>query len=1320
MTKFPALSRTAIEAYDQLSFPVWVFSTETLRILSANAAAQHWVGYDALTLQEMTIAELRPEGDQARVVEQIRRFDGTQADAGTWTIISRSGEHRTASFTWSKVTFEGAEAIVASIRDITQIIKVEVLADNLNKENEKLRHKASLSAAHLSSLLDGLPGKMVVLSPGEYQIVAVTDEYAKAVMVDRNTLLKGRLLDLFPDNPAEPQADGAGNLRASLRRVEALRVADVMNTQRYPIRQADGTFQERFWLPRNKPILDADGNVIYIVHRVEDVTEVLASQSVAAKDTLDATESRSLQLAEARTALFALKERETRLKTAEMLLDLGSWEYEFARGALTWSDRVFEIYGVPRDRDALDFDGYVALVHPDDREEMVSTYAHFFETNAPEIKFQHRIIRADGTISYIRGVGARHQVDGQEIVIGFVQDITAVKQNEEALMRQARRRRLAGHLARLGSWSVDLRSSHVFWCEETAMIHDEPEGFSPTLEQAIAYYIPEHRERIRAQFEACATKGRPFDDTLEIKTAQARRVWVRALGEAIRNEDGEIVAVEGAFQDLTDLIAIRDEAAQLSERLHATLEGMHDGFYLLDNDWRFQYVNTKAERLLQRRRDELLGRVAWDEFPEASRNIKKHYELALYKKRLVRFDEYYPPLNTWFEISADPTPAGLAVYFRDVTRQRAQEAHLRLLETAVSHQNDILVITEAEPISSPDGPRIIYVNDAFERRTGYSREEVLGRTPRILQGPKTQRDELDRIRHALENWQPVRSELINYTKSGEEFWLELDIVPLADEKGWFTHWIAVERDITARKQADLALQNNEERFRLVAKAAGSAIWDWDATANKLSWSDGLKDIFGHEVDPSGAVPTIWRRFVHPDDVARVDAAISSLKTGKDTSLRLQYRFQRADGSWAVVQDNAFALRDEAGRVYRVLGSMTDISEQKLLEERLRQAQKMEAVGHLTGGVAHDFNNLLTIILGNAEILEGELSDLPHLQKLARMSLDAADRGAALTSRLLAFSRKQPLDPKVIDVAHLIQGMDGLLRRTLPENIDIEIVRSGGLWKIEADASQLEAALLNLAVNARDAMPDGGSLTIEMANAKLDDDYVAMEPDVRAGQYVVIVVTDTGTGMPPDVLARVFEPFFTTKEVGKGSGLGLSMVFGFVKQSGGHIRIYSELNEGTAAKMYFPRSQTERKSVAAISPGRRIAGGTETILLVEDDNTVREFATAQLQGLGYHVLEAATGAEALEVLSQTSEIDLLFTDVVMPGGMGGRQLADKACKLQPGLKVLFTSGYTENSIVHQGRLDPGVMLLSKPYRRGQLAAKIREVLGVAEKQDQTED
>jgi PAS domain S-box-containing protein len=1295
--------------FDHVLLPVWVFSTESLEILAANQAAVDWLGYDLEVMRGMTIAELRPESDRLRILDEVRQFSGQTKDAGTWAIIDQAGNHFTAHFSWSRVNFDGVEAVVASIRDMTPVKHIEALSAELQAQNDALRQRAELSAEELSLMLDSLPGKMLVLTPGDYRAIAVTDEYARAVMLERDALIGRRLFDLFPDNPNEPGADGVSNLRYSLQRVEKIRIPDVMDLQRYPVRRPDGVYEERFWLPTNTPVLNSRGDLLYIVHRVEDVTELMASDTIGVTDAVGSGPIVFRELAKARTALFALQDRETRLRTAEILLNLGAWEYDLESRELSWTRQVFELYGIPKHSRAPNFKGYVELVHPDDREQMIATYESFIKGDKPDFEFNHRIVRPNGEIIHVRGVGARHAIDDKNIVVGFVQDVTSIRRAQEDLEREAQRRRFATRLVKLGTWRYDVEVKRLDWDSEVAAIHDEPVGFSPSVDQGIFYYIPEYRDQIRERLNACVESGVPFDEVCQILSAKGRKVWVRAIGEAVRDGPGKIIAVEGAFQDVTDLVIARDEAAGLSEQLRVTLEGMSDAFYLLDADWRFLFINHTAEKLLKRNREELLGLKAWEAFPEAPRTIGARYEQSKAEGRLIRFEEYYPTLETWFEITADPTPQGLAVYFRDITEQRARDEQLRLLEAATTRLNDILLITDAEPLDGPHGPKIVYVNDAFERRTGFTRDEVIGQTPRMLQGPKTQRGELDRIRTALLDWQPVRSELVNYTKSGEEFWLELDIVPLADETGWYTHWVSVERDITDRKRAEQSLLAKEERLRLVTKAAGTAVWEWQAETDQRWWSEGLQEIFGHDPITANTDPLAWLEYVHPDDSSRVETSLQRLAAGQDTVLKEVYRFRRADGTWAMVEDNAFAIRDASGATIRLLGSITDITEKQQLEEKLRQAQKMEVVGQLTGGVSHDFNNLLTIILGNAEILEDELSTHPELQELARMSLGAALRGAELTSQLLAFSRKQPLDPRPIDVATLLAGMDGLIRRTLPENIDVEIVRTGGLWMIEADAAQLESSILNLAVNARDAMPAGGCLTIEMANAALDDDYIAAEPDLKAGQYVLISVTDTGHGIESDNLDRVFEPFFTTKEIGKGSGLGLSMVFGFVKQSGGHIRIYSELGEGTCFKLYFPRSQNDQRPVSAQHSGLNIQGGNEAILVVEDDAAVRAHVSAQLRGLGYRVHEAASGNDALELLQRTPDIDLLFTDVVMPGGMGGRDLAEAAQNLRPGIAVLFTSGYTENSIVHNGMLDSGIRLLSKPYRRQQLAAKIRDAL-----------
>ncbi|WP_421577300.1 ATP-binding protein [Shinella sp. M31] len=380
-------------------------------------------------------------------------------------------------------------------------------------------------------------------------------------------------------------------------------------------------------------------------------------------------------------------------------------------------------------------------------------------------------------------------------------------------------------------------------------------------------------------------------------------------------------------------------------------------------------------------------------------------------------------------------------------------------------------------------------------------------------------------------------------------------------------------------------------------------------------------------------------------------------------------------------------------------------------EALRQAQKMEAIGQLTGGVAHDFNNLLQIIVGNLDTLSRNLPpEAGRLRRAATQAMTGARRAAALTQRLLAFARRQPLDPKPIDANSLIRGMSDLLYRTLGEIYQIEVVLAGGLWKTEADPNELESTLLNLAINARDAMPDGGKLTIETFNAHLDEAYAALHAEILPGQYIAICVSDTGTGMDAETMSRVFEPFFTTKDQGKGTGLGLSQVYGFVKQSKGHVKIYSELGEGTTVKIYLPRMTADGLAEDVIEniviPE---AASGEVILVVEDDPDVRAYSVESLQELGYHVLEAKDGPTALQILVSGSKIDLIFCDVVLPGGMSGADVVAKAREIYPHMRALFTTGYSRNAIVHHGRLDKGVHLLTKPFSLEDLAVRIRDIL-----------
>jgi signal transduction histidine kinase/CHASE3 domain sensor protein/ActR/RegA family two-component response regulator len=401
------------------------------------------------------------------------------------------------------------------------------------------------------------------------------------------------------------------------------------------------------------------------------------------------------------------------------------------------------------------------------------------------------------------------------------------------------------------------------------------------------------------------------------------------------------------------------------------------------------------------------------------------------------------------------------------------------------------------------------------------------------------------------------------------------------------------------------------------------------------------------------------------------------------------------------------MRDGQGAISGAVLVYHDTSAWRETERQLHQAQKLDAIGKLTGGVAHDFNNMLTVISGNTETLVAALKDQPELQRVARLVVDAADRCSELIQHLLAFARKQPLHPRDVDINAAITDIAKLLRPTLGEQVQIETALEQGPLISHIDPSRLTNAVLNLAINARDAMPGGGKLLLETHKVELDEAYAQANPDVAPGAYVMLAVSDTGTGMPPAVQEQVFEPFFTTKEVGKGSGLGLSMVYGFVKQSGGHIKLYSEQGHGTTIKLYLPPGDGAPEPVVAAPP--TAAGGSETILVVEDDTLVRNFVTAQLQSLGYKTISAAEGPAALALVDRGEPFDLLFTDVVIPGGMSGPQLAEAVAKRRPGVPVLFTSGYTDNAIVHHGKLDAGVLLLTKPYRRSQLADMIRLAL-----------
>jgi PAS domain S-box-containing protein len=507
-----------------------------------------------------------------------------------------------------------------------------------------------------------------------------------------------------------------------------------------------------------------------------------------------------------------------------------------------------------------------------------------------------------------------------------------------------------------------------------------------------------------------------------------------------------------------------------------------------------------------------------------------------------------------------------------------------------------------------------------------------------------------------------------------------------------------------RRRAADRISNINARLQTLLDSSPLPVFSLDAGGRVVTWNSAAERIFGRP-----AAGMVGQEFAAlPENAGNAFAQAHGRVMAGERLQDLQMHWAHRDGRVLDVMHCGAPVREAGGRIAGAVYISEDVTDRRRLERQLAQAQKMEAVGQLTGGVAHDFNNILTVITGTIEILAEGVADQPALADIAKLIDEAAMRGAGLTRQLLAFARKQPLQPQETDINALMVESANLLRPTLGEHVDIVSMFEDDAWPALIDRDQLVTAVINLAINARDAMAGGGKLTLETGNVVLDEAYAGLNADVRAGPYVMVAVSDTGSGIPAALRDKVFEPFFTTKEVGKGTGLGLSMVYGFVKQSGGHIKIYSEEGHGTSIKLYLPRASGGALPLVE-APSLPQENGNESILVVEDDRMVREYVVAQLKSLGYATLPAADAADALAMLDSGTVPDLLFTDVIMPGGINGRSLAEQARRRLPGLKILFTSGYTETAIVHHGRLDPGVLLLPKPYRKIDLARMIRKAL-----------
>jgi PAS domain S-box-containing protein len=742
----------------------------------------------------------------------------------------------------------------------------------------------------------------------------------------------------------------------------------------------------------------------------------------------------------------------------------------------------------------------------------------------------------------------------------------------------------------------------------------------------------------------------------------------------------------------------------------AAVESSNDAIITKSLDGTITGWNMAAERLYGYSAAEAVGNnialiVPPDRLPEVEDTLRRiGWGEKIEQNETVRLRKDGTPIEVSLSISPIKAPSGAAIgvskVARDITETNRTRAALRQqteeLRRIFETSQDLILVMDSRGV-------LVQVSPSSNTILGYRPDEMIGKNGVDFIHPDYLENSREEMRAARRGRHPKISDTRVFHKDGRAVslsWLGAWSEPVK-------RYFFVGRDMTESRLAQESLRESEQLARGIIDTALDAFVQMDETGTITAWNSQAENIFGWP--RSEALGQKLGDLIVPH--AHRDAHRAGVKhfllTGESKILGRRFEIEalRRDGREIKVELSITELRRRDGVVFN--GFIRDLTDKIAAEDRVRHAEKMEAVGQLTGGIAHDFNNILTVITGTIEILGEAVADKPLLAAITRMIDEAASRGAELTQHLLAFARKQPLQPRETDVNTLIIDTAKLLRPALGEPIEIESVFEDEVCFATVDPNQLTTAILNLALNARDAMPGGGKLVIETGSVYLDENYAGANADVRPGRYAMIAVSDTGAGIPAPILDKVFDPFFTSKGPGKGTGLGLSMVYGFVKQSAGHIKIYSEEGHGTTIKMYLPPGTGAPLAPEAFSPAVR--GDNETILVVEDDKLVREYVLAQLRSLGYVTLDAANAADALAIVDADGAFDLLFTDVIMPGAMNGRQLADEIEKRRPGLKVLFTSGYTENAIIHHGRLDSGVLLLAKPYRKSDLASMVRTAL-----------
>jgi PAS domain S-box-containing protein len=1005
---------------------------------------------------------------------------------------------------------------------------------------------------------------------------------------------------------------------------------------------------------------------------------------------------------------------EKHLQITRKIAHVGTWDWDMGNDQVTMSPEMCALIGVPADRNLILMSEFAGFVHPSDKADILTRIGRVRAGLEPRPELETRVMRKDGTVVWLRMAitASRDAAGAPRHVHGIIQDVTDQRLAQHQLAMRDRAFETAASPLTLTTLEGYYTYVNQAFVELLGAARKEDVVGLSVLDFAA------DRSQIRGSRDMLAKHGKWTGDA-RLRRADGREIDVHIYAAVVMDEDGKPFQFVVSYSDVTErketlrALALRERELVQAQQLARLGPWRYDaatGIYSMPEETRRilgrddDYVHYDQDRAVKWIHPDDL-RVGLAEIERLYRGELDHVVIE-YRRQEPKGDMAYLRIVVGAERDAFGNVTALSGLAQDVTSTRRLEEVHRETERAMAAlmRNLSGMVYRCE---NDERWTMRYISEGSQRVLGYEPAELIDN--RVLSysdviDPRDRQRVGDTIQASIAARQTFQLSYRVVTKTGETRWVLEQGSAIRDDDDRVIALEGYVADITAEQHVVEQLQESEARTRAIMDAVSVALITAGADGVIESFNPEAERLFGYPaaqaigLELSLLVPGIYGAG-HTDfrDNPRAVDPVPRELTGR-----------RQWGEEFPLDLAVSALRIGERSIFIV--SVRDLTERKKAEARLSQAQKMETVGQLVGGVAHDFNNLLMAMQLNLE-LASMLAAESEVTECIGVALNAVDRGAQLTKRLLAFSRQQPLEPKVINANELIRSMMRLLFRLLQENIETRTVLEPAVWSIEVDPAQLETALVNLIVNARDAMGEkGGGLRIETTNVVLDEAYAARHDDVSPGEHVRITVSDTGAGMPPEVLARAFDPFFTTKEVGKGSGLGLSMVYGFVKQSGGHISIVSSVGQGTSIILHFPRALAAPSAAPRRAPASEtVRPGRETILLVEDDADVRLTVERLLKSLGYTVVTASDGPAALALVGAGLEPDLLLADVVLPKGLSGKDVSDAVAARVPSCRILFMSGYTEDAVMHHGRLDEGVVLLSKPFPRELLAGKIRELL-----------